>query len=154
MSKFVPEYPADDPFGIRREYPDPTPVAVPVEEGPFPNTLDALERQGHARQALAAQNIPETFEEADDFNIGEDYDAASPWELAADAATMTGPELFQAVYGISREDAENKLRELQRTAAQQLLADANLDQQSPELEGGPGKAGGKAKPPKSPPPLE
>lgn len=95
----------DDPTGVRFEYPDPRPVELPVDDGSFPNTLDELVAQASARQLLAAQLVPETFEEADDFDVGDDFDVTSPWEIAADAAAMTADELFQAVYGMTRDQA-------------------------------------------------
>lgn len=103
----------ETPPEIRYEFPDPTPVEAPVPSRPVPNTLAKLIAEQRARAALEAQNIAETFEESDDFDIEDDpIDPATPWEVAADAATMTADELFMRVYGISREDALKKLQDL------------------------------------------
>lgn len=102
------------PDEVRFEFPDPDPVEIPVEDRPTPNTLQKLMEEAHLRQALAAQLIPETFEEADDFDVVDDMPDyhSTPWEVAADAAKLTPEDLFQRVYGISREEAQARLQEL------------------------------------------
>lgn len=98
---------------LRFEYPDPTPVEIPVTEGRFPNTLAELEAQARLRQFLAIQLMDETFEESDDFDVEDDHpDPTTPWEIAADATTLTPDQLFQEVYGISREEANARLAAL------------------------------------------
>lgn len=99
----------------RFETPDPTPIEVPVAKGRFPNTLKELEAQARLQQFLAVQLMDETFEESDDFDVGDDLpDPQTPWEIAADATTLTPDQLFMAVYGISREEANSRLAELAR----------------------------------------
>lgn len=100
---------------LRFEYPDPTPVELPVTEGRFPNTLAELEAQQRHRAHLAMQLMEETFEEADDFDVDDDRpDPTTPWEIAADATQLTPDQLFMEVYGISREEAHAKLADLAR----------------------------------------
>lgn len=105
---------------LRFEYPDPTPIAIPIEGERFPNTLAELEAQARARQLLQAQMIPETFEEADDFDIEDDHPdyELTPWEIAADATTLTPDQLFQEVYGITREEANARLADLVKQSQQ------------------------------------
>lgn len=106
--KYLPEH-------KRFEEPDPTPIEVPVAEGRFPNTLKELEAQARLRSFLDGQLMEETFEEADDFDVDDDPDLArTPWELAADATTMTPDQLFMNVYGITREEANARLQALTR----------------------------------------
>lgn len=65
-----------------RYYPDPTPIAPPIGYIKSPSIaeqLRAMVRSEHVRQA-AEQAGEDTFEEADDFEIGDDYDPRSPWE--------------------------------------------------------------------------
>lgn len=101
------------PDSIRFEHPDPTPVEVPVASGRFPNTLKELEAQARLRQFLAVQLMDETFEESDDFDVEDDHpDPKTPWEIAADATTLTPDQLFMSVYGISREEANARLAAL------------------------------------------
>ena len=106
------------PNDSRFEFPDPTPVEIPVSAERFPNTLAALQAQARAQQALALALIPETFEESDDFDIDDDpIDPATPWELAADAASMTPAQLFEKVYNMTPEQAHAKLAEITRSPA-------------------------------------
>lgn len=65
-----------------REMPDPTPVAPPVGYNRQPSLAEqirAMVRSEQVRQAAEAAGL-ETFEEADDFDVGDDYDPASPYE--------------------------------------------------------------------------
>lgn len=64
---------------------DPTPVAIPVGFR-RPPSLQEMIRQ-YVRRELSQQAAAEgheTFEEADDFDVGDDYDPRSPWELDFD----------------------------------------------------------------------
>lgn len=61
---------------------DPTPVAIPVG---FKKPLSLEERmirfiRSERVRAHLDQSGHETFEEADDFNVGEDFDPVSPYE--------------------------------------------------------------------------
>lgn len=74
------------------EIPDPTPVAVPVGWSAPESLVDQvrrLVRQEFSQQARATGH--ETFEEADDFDVDDDFDPSSPWELNFDqeAASRT-----------------------------------------------------------------
>lgn len=63
------------------ETPDPTPVAMPVNFHRPPSLQEQMRK--YVRNSLnnyATQNGKETFEEANDFDIGE-IDPASPYEL-------------------------------------------------------------------------
>lgn len=101
------------PDPLRFEYPDPTPVVLPVDDSITPNTIEALMAQARLRASMVPQ-IDETFEESDDFDVEGDIPdyGSTKWEFAADAAQMTPEALFQSVYGMSREDAQAKLRQL------------------------------------------
>lgn len=61
---------------------DPTPISLPVGfSRPIPLNERIREMVRREASEYARQNDLETFEEADDFNIGEDdYDPRSPWE--------------------------------------------------------------------------
>lgn len=65
-----------------REYNDPTPMAPPVGYKRQPTMVEIIRaqvRDALLAKELAAQGV-ETFEEADDFDVGDDYDPSSPWE--------------------------------------------------------------------------
>lgn len=84
-----------------REVPDNRPVAVPLGMK-RPPTLDERIRNivRGSMSLLAGAEGKETFEESDDFNVGDDYDPRSPWELAADqedAALPVAPVVAKVV---------------------------------------------------------
>lgn len=61
---------------------DPTPVAPPVgyvRQPPLHEQIRDMVRSERMRQA-AEEMGAETFEEADDFNVGDDYDPQTPYE--------------------------------------------------------------------------
>lgn len=64
------------------ETPDPTPVAPPVgyikQPSMFQQMRDLIRSERLA--AIAESQGAETFEQADDFDVGEDYDPTSPYE--------------------------------------------------------------------------
>lgn len=62
--------------------PDPTPVAPPLGYTRQPSITERIRemvRSEHLRQAAEAAGV-ETFEEANDFEVGDDFDPASPYE--------------------------------------------------------------------------
>lgn len=61
--------------------PDPTPMQPPIGYKKQPSMMEVLRQQ--IREDLsreAAQRGHESFEEADDFDVGDDLDPHSPWE--------------------------------------------------------------------------
>lgn len=69
-----------DPRG--REIPDPIPMAPPVGYRKQPSMAEIIREQirGHRLAEEARAMGKETFEEADDFDVGDDYEPSSPWE--------------------------------------------------------------------------
>lgn len=69
-----------DEFG--REIPDPTPMAPPVGYKRAPTMVEIIRQQiqGEQMKAAAAAMGKESWEDADDFDVGDDYDPTSPWE--------------------------------------------------------------------------
>lgn len=63
-------------------YPDPTPIAPPVGYVRSPTIAEQIRTMVRSEQlrAVADASGMDTFEEADDFDIGDDYDPRSPWE--------------------------------------------------------------------------
>jgi len=68
---------------------DDTPIALPLRFNRPATKLDDLRRMLGIISRDAQQNGNETFEEADDFVIGDDYDPRSPWELSIDQEVFT-----------------------------------------------------------------
>lgn len=99
------------------EKPDPVPMAPPVGYTPTPPLEDLVRTMitGHLLREAAAKEGFETFDEADDFEVGEDYDPRSPYE-----------EVFDPV----DEAAKNKLREEEASA----MLDARLKEMRPRKE--------------------
>lgn len=63
-------------------FPDPTPIAPPIGYKRSPSIAEQIRtmiRSEHLRVAAESAGA-ETFEEADDFNVADDYDPRSPWE--------------------------------------------------------------------------
>lgn len=61
---------------------DSTPVAMPVNFHRPPTLQEQIQRlTRQSLNKLAAQEGKESFEEADDFDIGEDFEPASPHEI-------------------------------------------------------------------------
>lgn len=69
------------------EVPDQTPVSVPayIKKYDQRDTIKELIRQALSQEAQDAGY--ETFEEADDFDVGDDYDPSSPYEEQFDPET-------------------------------------------------------------------
>lgn len=65
-----------------REVNDPTPVAPPIGYKRQPSMVEIVRAQirDHALAVALAEQGVETFEEADDFDIGDDYDPSTPYE--------------------------------------------------------------------------
>lgn len=64
------------------EMPDPTPMAPPVGYVQTPSLSDQIRAMviSEKLRAEAEEAGMETFEEADDFEVGEDYEPSSPYE--------------------------------------------------------------------------
>lgn len=62
-----------------QELPDPTPVAPPVGYKKQPSMADIIREQVRLAK-LAEEAGVETFEEANDFEVGDDFDPDSPYE--------------------------------------------------------------------------
>lgn len=65
-----------------RYYPDPTPIAPPVGYKRSPTIAEQIRTmvRSEALRQHADREGMDTFEEADDLDIGDDYDPRSPWE--------------------------------------------------------------------------
>jgi len=68
---------------------DDTPVSIPLRWSRPPSRLDEIRAHLKIISREAEQHGSETFEEADDFDVGDDYDPRSPWELSVDQELHT-----------------------------------------------------------------
>lgn len=74
---------SDDRLDFRgREIPDPTPIAPPIGYKRQPSLAEQIRAMVRSERLAqeAEQAGFETFEEADDFNVGDDFDPHSPYE--------------------------------------------------------------------------
>lgn len=89
MEKAKKEKKAEAPKGAFWEgglfYPDPTPVAPPAGYRKQPSMIDEIRRQVHQVSKEMDDLGFETFEEANDFDVGDDYDPTSPHEIDDEA---------------------------------------------------------------------
>lgn len=111
---------------LGREVPDPRPMAPPVGYKKQPSIFE-LVREATAREVAlyAANREPESFEEADDFEIDDDYDPHSPWE----------------------NDFDPPWSEVRKAIAEDRAAKANLQPGKPLASGGgPAERGGSSAP--------
>lgn len=81
---------------LGQEYPDPTPMEPPLGYVPHVPLIDQIRAmvQRELGNAANAEGF-ETPEEADDFEVGEDYDPRSPYEVDWDP-TAPWPPRFDA----------------------------------------------------------
>lgn len=65
-----------------REIPDPVPMQPPIGYKATPSIMDQVRDmiKSESLRLAAQQSGMETFEEADDFEVGDDYDPSSPYE--------------------------------------------------------------------------
>lgn len=79
------------------ELPDPTPVRVTPKVRITPNKLAEFQAMLRTASYLARNEGYETLEESEDFDVGDDFDPGTPWELQFDK--ISGRE-------ITRQEAE------------------------------------------------
>lgn len=70
----------------RHEFPDPTPLHVPIGFRRPPSLTEMIQRYVRIElsEQAAAKHQAETFEEADDFLVDDDPELLSPYEITAD----------------------------------------------------------------------
>lgn len=76
-----------------REILDGTPIAPPIGYKPTKSIAEQVRemvRSEHLRLAAESAGM-ETFEEADDFDVGDDYDPSSPFELIFEGVPAEPP---------------------------------------------------------------
>lgn len=81
--------------------PDPTPIATPAKALVKPGLAEQVRQLVHSEQMRAAAESAgfETPEEADDFNVGDDYEPDSPYEIDLDPSTDDDDELDRRIGG-------------------------------------------------------
>lgn len=73
------------------EIPDPIPAAIPLQWQRPPTLQEQIKSMIRREMSqAAAQDGLETFEEADDFDVGDDFDPQSPYEVNYDPPSIEG----------------------------------------------------------------
>lgn len=111
-----------------REVMDPKPIAPPIGYKKAPSISDTIRnmiRSERLKQEAEAQGY-ETFEEADDFDVGDDYDPKSPYE-----------EVFEP---IPRDDPDDRLKSLGEHIGNTIFNKLGGDVIGAAPEEGPSKA--------------
>jgi len=100
-----------------REVLDTAPMALPVKFNHEPSMAEMVQQQIRVFMSQEADKKGmETFEEAEDFDVDDDYDPSSPWELDFDPVEQK--QFFQ-------DQKEGTMKE-----------EVPIDQQKPPVQGG------------------
>ncbi|UDN67814.1 hypothetical protein [robinz microvirus RP_133] len=128
-----------------REIPDPIPVAIPIKWS-RPPTLQEQIRMFIRRDLSDQASLKghETFAEADDFDVDDDFDPTSPWELSYDQETVGSDGSGN---NGSRRSSDKRRRSSDRDDSGQLDGSRKGDAQK---QGDSDGRAGKAKPHKQP----
>lgn len=125
-----------------RELMDPTPIAPPIGYKKSPSIAEqirAMVRSEKLRQEAEAEGY-ETFEEADDFDVGDDFDPKSPYE-----------EVFEPLPEVNEDD---RLMTLGDHIGRSIVSQLGGEQPLPPQQAAPGEASpkppgsGRREPPK------
>jgi len=113
--------------------PDPVPMAPPIGFKAQPSMVELIRRQVELASAEAKRAGQESLEEADDFDVGDDPEIASPYELDEES------EVPIRVLAARAEQAQMDYLEAKRDAGRRMQADSSVVPQKT----------GEAAPPKS-----
>jgi len=124
------------------ELPDPTPLSLP-SGFKAPETLaETVKRLVRAASREAEQAGDETFEEAEDFDVGDDFDPSTPYETFFDP--VLNKEISPAEFMAAREHYREQYMAHFAKQAHQTDLDELVKEKTKE------KTGGGQRPPKAP----
>lgn len=125
--------------------PDPTPMAPPIGYKKTESMVEIVRRQVRLASLEAQAAGAETLEQSDDFDVGDDPELRSPYELDQEG------EVPISVLRHRAETAQLDYFDAKRAAGEKMQADHKGGNPSPDntqaAGGGGGKAGGRQKPP-------
>jgi len=124
--------------------PDPTPMAPPIGFKPQPSMVEIIRKQVQLASEEAKRQGNESLEEADDFDVGDDPEISSPYELDEES------EVPIRVLAARAAEAQEQYLEAKRSAGLRMQEDARNPIPEPPAEGG--KGGGSPEPPPPAPP--
>lgn len=82
----------------RHEFPDDTPIATPLRWKRQGSTLDQIRAAIGLANREAEERGYETFEEANDFDVGDDFEPPTLHELRSIAADLNPEQLYEQVF--------------------------------------------------------
>lgn len=147
----IPEQEYRFPNGQRGERLDPTPMAPPVGFVKQPSMFEqmrAMMRQEHLRLALEAEGL-ESPDEADDFDVDDDFDPRSPFEEIYDPA----PRDLAPLTAVEQLDPERIARRVESDKKQKADKAAKQKAAPAAPEAAPAASPAQAAPPVPAPPA-
>lgn len=137
------------------ELPDSTPIAKPLRFNRPGSTLDEIRRNLGLAEKLAQQQGDESFEEADDFEVGDDFDPSHPFAHQVDNMNQEFERIRSEVRRM-RDAGEIELRpdgSWVRRQPVQTPPPGGMGAVRPHVDGGVPPAPGPSAPPASSPPA-
>lgn len=126
IGEAMAKHPKRMPLNERGELvPDPTPMAPPVGYRPQPSMVDIIRRQVQLASEEAKRAGAESLEEADDFDVDDDPELKSPYELDVES------EVPIRVLAARAEEAQEAYLEAKRQAGLRMQRDAGGSRTSP-----------------------
>lgn len=120
-------HPKKLPLNDRGELiPDPTPMAPPIGYRPQPDMMQMIRDQVRLASIEAARDGLETEDEADDFDVGDDPEIRSPYELDVES------EVPIKVLKARAEAAQLDYMEAKREAGLRMQSDASGNPMLPD----------------------
>lgn len=119
--------------------PDPVPMAPPIGYKPQPDMMDMIRHQVRLASMEAERAGLETEDEADDFDVDDDPELKSPYELDAESEVPIKVLKYRA------DQAQLDYMEAKREAGLRMQADTSLPKDIADGSGG-GARGGSQEP--------
>lgn len=137
----IAAHPKKLPLNDRGELvPDPVPMAPPIGYRPQPSMVELIRKQVQLASEEAKRMGAESLEEADDFDVGDEPELRSPYELDVES------EVPIRVLAARAEEAQEAYLEAKRQAGLRMQKDAGSasppePRPSPKDGAGDGEAG-------------
>lgn len=135
----IAAHPKKMPLNDRGELvPDPVPMAPPIGYRPQPSMVDIIRRQVQLASEEAKRMGAESLEEADDFDVGDEPELRSPYELDVES------EVPIRVLAARAEEAQEAYLDAKRQAGLRMQKDAaggSPPEPGPSPKPGPGPGG-------------
>lgn len=121
VKKAMSEHPKKLPLdGKGQLVPDPTPMAPPIGYKPQPDMMEMIRHQVRMASMEAERAGLETEDEADDFDVGDDQEIRSPYELDAESEVPIKVLKYRA------DQAQLDYMEAKREAGLRMQSDTSL----------------------------